>query len=85
MSLFVIDFGFNGKSLIHPDQIDVCNKVYSPSESDIHHAKRVVSAFELSRAGIWVHTFLNSNYYMVTFSFLLYRGEIACSTRWKTN
>jgi citrate lyase subunit beta/citryl-CoA lyase len=40
--------GFDGKTLIHPSQIEVCNEVYSPSEAEISHARAVVAAFRRS-------------------------------------
>jgi len=40
-------FGFDGKSLIHPAQIDPCNAVFSPSEADLARARAVISAFAL--------------------------------------
>ncbi len=36
--------GFDGKFLIHPNQIDVANDVYGPSEADIEHAREIVDA-----------------------------------------
>ena len=39
-------FGFRGKFAIHPEQIGVINETFSPSASEIEHAKRVVAAFE---------------------------------------
>jgi citrate lyase subunit beta / citryl-CoA lyase len=39
------DFGFDGKSLIHPSQIEACNRVFSPSEAEIAWARAVVDAF----------------------------------------
>ncbi len=38
--------GFSGKTLIHPGQIDVINEVFTPSESDLDYARRVVAAFD---------------------------------------
>ena len=38
--------GFDGKTLIHPSQIDPCNDAFSPSERDIEHARRIIDAFE---------------------------------------
>ncbi len=38
--------GFSGKTLIHPGQIDVINEVFTPSEGDLDHARRVVAAFD---------------------------------------
>ena len=40
-------FGFDGKSLIHPDQIAPCNQVFSPSEVDMAWARAVIAAFAL--------------------------------------
>ncbi|HTD64305.1 MAG TPA: CoA ester lyase [Verrucomicrobiae bacterium] len=41
--------GFNGKSLIHPGQIDPINGVFSPSAEEVSHARRVIDAFEGAR------------------------------------
>lgn len=40
-------FGFDGKSLIHPAQIDPCNEVFSPSEAELTWARAVIDAFAL--------------------------------------
>lgn len=40
-------FGFDGKSLIHPAQIDPCNAVLSPGEADLAWARTVIAAFDL--------------------------------------
>jgi len=37
--------GFDGKSLIHPDQIGPCNEAFSPSEEEIESARQLVDAF----------------------------------------
>ncbi|NUS99448.1 MAG: CoA ester lyase [Sphingomonas sp.] len=37
--------GFDGKSLIHPDQIDSCNQAFGPSEGEVERARRLVDAF----------------------------------------
>ena len=37
--------GFDGKSLIHPDQIAPCNRAFGPSEDEIDRARRLVEAF----------------------------------------
>ena len=45
-------YGFRGRFAIHPAQIDVINQVYSPSEAEVEHARRVIAAFEeASRQG----------------------------------
>lgn len=40
-----LGFGFDGKSLIHPSQIAVCNRCFSPSEAEIVQAQAIVAAF----------------------------------------
>ncbi|HEX4079663.1 MAG TPA: CoA ester lyase [Rhizomicrobium sp.] len=40
------DFGFDGKTLIHPSQIACCNAVFAPSREEIEAACKVISAFE---------------------------------------
>lgn len=40
------DLGFDGKTLIHPAQVDVTNAVFSPSEAEIDLARRQIEAFE---------------------------------------
>jgi citrate lyase subunit beta/citryl-CoA lyase len=37
--------GYQGKLCIHPKQLDVCNKVFAPSEDEILFAQKVVDAF----------------------------------------
>jgi citrate lyase subunit beta/citryl-CoA lyase len=39
--------GFDGKSLIHPDQIAPCNRVFSPAPDEIAWAQAVIAAFAL--------------------------------------
>ncbi len=39
------DFGFDGKSVIHPSQIEPANRIFSPSPAEIEHARRVLDAF----------------------------------------
>jgi citrate lyase subunit beta/citryl-CoA lyase len=40
-------FGFDGKSLIHPAQVDPCNAVFSPGEAELAWARAVIDAFGL--------------------------------------
>lgn len=44
------DFGFDGKSLIHPGQIEACNRIFSPSEAELAWARKVVEAFAAPEA-----------------------------------
>jgi len=43
-------FGFDGKTLIHPSQIAVTNRVFAPSEEELTLARRYVEAFEEAEA-----------------------------------
>lgn len=38
-------FGFDGKTLIHPKQVETCNRAFSPSEEEIVRARRLVEAY----------------------------------------
>ena len=40
------ELGFDGKTLIHPDQVAIANDVWSPSDAEIEHARRVIAAFD---------------------------------------
>ncbi len=44
------DFGFDGKSLIHPAQIAIANEVFAPSAEEIDLARRQIAAFEEAQA-----------------------------------
>jgi len=37
--------GFDGKSLIHPNQIEPCHRAFAPSEAELERARRLVEAF----------------------------------------
>lgn len=37
--------GFDGKSLIHPQQISLCHRAFAPSEAELDRARRLVDAF----------------------------------------
>ncbi|MFC2978875.1 HpcH/HpaI aldolase/citrate lyase family protein [Roseicyclus marinus] len=40
------DFGFDGKTLIHPAQIAIANAAFAPSEAEIELARRQIAAYE---------------------------------------
>ncbi len=40
------EIGFDGKTLIHPGQIETCNRVFAPSNDELQRARRIVAAFE---------------------------------------
>jgi citrate lyase subunit beta/citryl-CoA lyase len=41
-----VELGFDGKTLIHPGQIDTANSAWAPSDDELGHAHRVIAAFE---------------------------------------
>lgn len=40
------DLGFDGKTLIHPDQLAIANAAFAPSEAEIELARRQIAAFD---------------------------------------
>lgn len=44
------EMGFDGKTLIHPSQVGPANAVFGPSEKELEHARKVVSAYEEGQA-----------------------------------
>jgi citrate lyase subunit beta/citryl-CoA lyase len=42
--------GFDGKQCIHPSQLEAANRVFSPTEDELAHAKRVVDAYDAAAA-----------------------------------
>lgn len=47
---FSKDLGFDGKSVIHPNQIPVIHEIFTPSEKEIEKAQRIIAAAEDARA-----------------------------------
>lgn len=43
--------GFTGRACIHPDQVAAVNQVYTPEQSEIEHARRVLAAFDAAAGG----------------------------------
>ncbi len=41
------DMGFDGKTLVHPNQIQPCNAAFSPTAEEINQARRVIAVFDL--------------------------------------
>jgi citrate lyase subunit beta/citryl-CoA lyase len=42
--------GFDGKTLIHPGQVEPANELFAPSEDEIEFARAVIAAFEAAQA-----------------------------------
>lgn len=43
-------YGFDGKSLIHPGQIEACHAAFSPTAAEVAEAEAIVAAFEAPEA-----------------------------------
>jgi citrate lyase subunit beta/citryl-CoA lyase len=39
-------YGFDGKTLIHPGQVEPSNRIFAPSEEEIDRSRRIIEAFE---------------------------------------
>jgi citrate lyase subunit beta/citryl-CoA lyase len=54
------EMGFDGKTLIHPSQVEPANEAFSPSDADIERAQGLIAAFEEAKAaGAGVATYNN--------------------------
>jgi citrate lyase subunit beta / citryl-CoA lyase len=40
------DLGFDGKTLIHPGQIEACNAIFTPPAEEVARARKIIAAFE---------------------------------------
>jgi citrate lyase beta subunit len=50
--------GFDGKTLIHPSQVEACNAVFSPSEAEVAEALALIAAYDAGLAsGVGVTTY----------------------------
>ena len=50
------DFGFDGKTLIHPGQVDVCNTTFAPSEQAVAEARGILEAWKAGAgSGVVTH------------------------------
>ncbi len=50
------DMGFDGKTLVHPSQVEPANTIWSPSAEEIAEAQEIIAAFEAAGAGAGVIT-----------------------------
>ncbi len=45
------ELGFDGKTLIHPSQVEIANRAWAPGSAEVEHARRVIKAFTQATAG----------------------------------
>jgi citrate lyase subunit beta/citryl-CoA lyase len=38
--------GFDGKTLIHPRQLEPCNRIFAPAPADVERSRRIIEAFD---------------------------------------
>ena len=48
------ELGFSGKGAIHPKQIPILNRVFTPTEAEIADARKILQAFEAADTGLVV-------------------------------
>ena len=56
-----VELGFDGKTLIHPNQIGPCNMAFSPSSEEVALARKMIAVFDLpenkrTRGSWWLRT-----------------------------
>ena len=50
------DFGFDGKTLIHPGQVEPCNAIFAPSEESVAEARGILEAWQAGAgSGVVTH------------------------------
>ena len=42
-----VEFGMDGKTLIHPNQIEPCNTAFSPTAAEVEWARTMIAAFDM--------------------------------------
>jgi citrate lyase subunit beta/citryl-CoA lyase len=45
-----VEMGFDGKTLIHPSQVEPCNEIFAPSAAELVNAEKIVTAFRQAQA-----------------------------------
>jgi len=40
-----VEFGFDGKTLVHPSHLDICNRAFTPDPAEVAWARAVIAAF----------------------------------------
>jgi citrate lyase subunit beta/citryl-CoA lyase len=44
-----VELGFDGKTLIHPKQVEPCNRLFTPGPAEVAEARKIIAAFEAAR------------------------------------
>jgi citrate lyase subunit beta/citryl-CoA lyase len=43
------NLGYDGKAIIHPSQVEIVNRIFTPTEEEASHARRVIEAFQAAQ------------------------------------
>ncbi|HWX54000.1 MAG TPA: CoA ester lyase, partial [Verrucomicrobiae bacterium] len=55
---FAAEMGFDGKWAIHPTQVEIINRVFTPSEQELVRARELLAAYDKAQgesAGVFVY------------------------------
>ena len=44
------EMGFDGKTLIHPNQVAMCNEVFTPRSEDVEWSRKIIAAHQEAAA-----------------------------------
>ena len=42
--------GFDGKTLVHPSQVEPCNEIFAPSTQEVERARKIIDGFERAKS-----------------------------------
>jgi citrate lyase subunit beta / citryl-CoA lyase len=45
-----VELGFDGKTVVHPSQVEAANRVFGPSDEEVAKARQIILAWEAARA-----------------------------------
>jgi citrate lyase subunit beta/citryl-CoA lyase len=73
--------GFDGKWAIHPDQVGVINRVFTPSPEELQRAQEILAAYEKSDRGAGVGAFVYKNEMVDAASLPIERKKLAIAKK----
>ena len=73
--------GFDGKWAIHPDQVAVINRVFTPSPEELQRAREILAAYEKSDLGAGVGAFVYNEEMVDAASLPIERKKLAIAKK----
>jgi citrate lyase subunit beta/citryl-CoA lyase len=73
--------GFDGKWAIHPGQVSVINRVFTPSQEELVRAREILAAYEQSDRGPGVGAFVYKDEMVDAASLPLERRKLAIARK----